>query len=134
MKTIHKTIFAVALVFFTLSSLCAQNAVDFKNNGRDWYVSKTTGTGKLGIKEQPAKDLGNIIYLLEPNDRIHTAEGVYMSKGKRGPDEINVPVQIFGGYDVTFTKRAPWTEHKTIFTGTNEYKKLTTPRLYICTD
>lgn len=134
MKTIHKTISILVLALFTLTSLCAQNTVDFKNKGRDWYVSKTTGTGKLGTKEQPAKDLGNIIYLLKPNDRIHIAEGIYMSKGKRGSDEINVPVQIFGGYDVTFTKRAPWTDHKTIFTGTNEYKKLTTPRLYIRTD
>lgn len=124
----------LCLVLCTLTNLTAQNAVDFKNEGRDWYVSKTTGSGKLGTKEQPAKDLGNIIYLLQPNDKIHIAEGVYMSKGKRGSDEINVPVQIYGGYDLAFSKRAPWTDHKTIFTGVNEYKKLTTPRLYIRTD
>ncbi|NRD18948.1 hypothetical protein HNV08_02725 [Winogradskyella eckloniae] len=125
-------IYAIAFLFMV--SLNAQDAVDFTKKGRDWYVSKSTGSGKLGTKEQPAKDLGNIIYLLKPNDIIHIAEGVYMSKGKRGSDEINVPVQIYGGYDVTFTKRAPWTDHKTIFTGTNDYKKLTTPRLYIRTD
>ncbi|WP_299098624.1 hypothetical protein [uncultured Winogradskyella sp.] len=123
-----------AIVSLFMASLNAQDTVDFTKKGRDWYVSESTGSGKLGTKEQPAKDLGNIIYLLKPNDIIHIAEGVYKSKGKRGSDEINVPVQIYGGYDVTFTKRAPWTDHKTIFTGTNEYKKLTTPRLYIRTD
>jgi len=107
---------------------------NFSAKGRDWYVSKTTGTGRLGTKAQPAKDLGNIISLLKPNDKIHIAEGIYMSKGKRGSDEINVPVSIYGGYDVTFSKRAPWTDHKTIFTGVNEYMKSTSPRLYIRTD
>ncbi len=102
--------------------------------GRAWYVSKTTGSGQLGTKEKPAKDLGNIIHRLKPNDIIYIAEGVYMSKGKRGSDEINVPVQIYGGYDTSFTTRDPWGEHKTIFTGVNEYMKLTTPRLYIRTD
>ena len=122
----------IALCFVTCIN--AQNASSFAEKGRDWYVSKTTGSGKLGTKAQPAKDLGNIISLLKPNDIIHIAEGVYMSKGKRGSDEINVPVQILGGYDVTFTKRAPWTDHKTIFTGTNDYMKSTSPRLYIRTD
>ncbi len=104
------------------------------NNGREWYVSKTTGSGQLGTKEKPAKDLGNIIHHLKPNDIIYIAEGTYMSKGKRGSDEINVPVQIYGGYDTSFTTRDPWGEHKTIFTGVNEYMKLTAPRLYIRTD
>ncbi len=107
---------------------------NFSNKGRVWYVSKTTGSGQLGTKERPAKDLGNIIHHLKPNDVILIAEGVYMSKGKRGSDEINVPVKIYGGYDTSFTTRDPWDTHKTIFTGVNEYMKLTTPRLYIRTD
>jgi len=107
---------------------------NFSKKGRDWYVSKNTGSGQLGTKERPAKDLGNIIHHLKPNDVIYIAEGVYMSKGKRGSDEINVPVKIYGGYDTTFTNRDPWNTHKTIFTGVNEYMKLTTPRLYIRTD
>lgn len=107
---------------------------NFANSGRDWYVSKTTGKGKKGTKEMPAKDMGNILHLLQPNDRIHIAEGIYLSKGKRGSDEINVPISIIGGYNTSFTKRDPWNTHKTIFTGTNEYMKLTTPRLYIRTD
>lgn len=112
----------------------AQTTANFATKGRNWYVSKTTGSGKLGTKEQPAKDLGNIIKLLKPNDIIHIAEGVYMSKGKRGSDEINVPVKIIGGYDTSFKNRDPWGNHKSIFTGTNEYMKLTTPRIYIRTD
>ena len=106
----------------------------FSNEGRDWFISKSTGSGQMGTKERPAKDLGTIIHHLKPNDRIHIAEGVYMSKGSRGSDEINVPVKIYGGYDISFTKRDPWDAHKTIFTGTNEYMKSTQPRIYIRTD
>ena len=107
---------------------------NFSNAGREWYISRTKGSGQLGTKERPAKDLGNIIHHLKPNDIIYIAAGTYTSKGSRGADEINVPVKIYGGYDETFTKRDPWGELKTIFTGTNEYMKLTTPRLYIRTD
>jgi len=106
----------------------------FMNEGRDWYVSKANGSGQLGTKDRPAKDLGNIIHHLKPNDIIHIAEGIYLSKGSRGADEINVPVQIIAGYNGNFTKRDPWGAHKTIFSGTNEYQKLTDPRLYIRTD
>ncbi len=112
----------------------SNTTVNFAKQGRKWYVSKTTGSGQLGTIERPAKDLGNIIHHLKPNDEIYIAEGIYMSKGKRGSDEINVPVKIYAGYDTSFTKRDPWVAHKTIFTGVNEYMKLTTPRLYIRTD
>lgn len=111
-----------------------KGTANFMNAGREWYISRNTGSGQLGTKERPAKDLGNIIHHLKPNDVILIAEGIYFSKGKRGSDEINVPVKIYGGYDATFTTRDPWGAHKTIFTGVNEYMKLTTPRLYIRTD
>ncbi len=106
----------------------------FSKEGRAWYVSRNKGSGQLGTKERPAKDLGNIIHHLKPNDIIYIAEGIYMSKGKRGSDEINVPVKIYGGYDTSFTTRDPWGKYKTVFTGVNVYKKLTAPRLYIRTD
>lgn len=106
----------------------------FSNTGREWYVSQVNGSGQLGTKEKPARDLGNIIHHLKPNDIIYIAEGTYLSKGGRGADEINVPVKIYGGYDVAFTKRDLWGATKTVFTGTNEYMKLTAPRLYIRTD
>jgi len=106
----------------------------FAAAGREWYVSATRGTGQLGTKKKPAKDLGNIIHHLKPNDIIYIAAGTYTSKGDMGSDEINVPVKIYGGYDETFTKRDPWGEYKTIMTGTNDYMKSTSPRIYIRTD
>ncbi len=115
-------------------NLSTTTSTNYLNVGRNWYVSKAKGSGQLGTKVRPAKDLGNIIHHLKPNDIIHIAGGIYMSKGKRGADEINVPVKVYGGYDETFTSRDPWGSYKTIFTGTNEYMKLTDPRLYIRTD
>ncbi|WP_456422355.1 hypothetical protein, partial [Lutibacter sp.] len=124
----------ICIVLLNQNFYSQNTSKNFANKGREWYVSKTTGSGQLGTKERPAKDLGNIIHHLKPNDIIYIAEGVYMSKGKRGSDEINVPVKIYGGYDTSFTTRDPWDTHKTIFTGVNEYMKLTSPRLYIRTD
>ena len=122
-------------LLFIFNCILAQNtSPNFSNEGRDWFISKNTGSGQMGTKDKPAKDLGNIIHHLKPNDRIHIAEGVYMSKGSQGADEINVPVKIYGGYDTSFSTRDPWDAHKTIFTGTNEYMKSTQPRLYIRTD
>ena len=135
MKVIKYTVSILWIAVFTITSIHAQTtSAKFANQGRDWYISKNTGSGQLGTKERPAKDMGNIIHHLQPNDRIHIAEGIYMSKGKRGADEINVPVQIYGGYNTDFTFRDPWEAHKTIFTGTNEYLKSTDPRIYIRTD
>ena len=129
-----KQTFLIALLLLAQHFYAQNTSPNFTHEGRTWYISKTTGSGQLGTKERPAKDMGNIIHHLKPNDIIYIAEGVYMSKGKRGADEINVPVKIYGGYDSTFTTRDPWGAHKTIFTGTNEYMKLTTPRIYIRTD
>ncbi len=131
-----KNIITIVLGLFLLTtySYSQGTSKNFANKGREWYVSKNKGSGQLGTKERPAKDLGNIIHHLKPNDIIYIAEGTYMSKGKRGSDEINVPVKIYGGYDETFTTRDPWGTHKTIFTGVNEYMKLTAPRIYIRTD
>lgn len=119
---------------FAQMKISNQTTTNFSNKGRAWYISKNKGSGQLGTKERPAKDLGNIIHHLKPNDVIYIAGGTYLSKGSRGSDEINIPVKIYGGFDETFTKRDPWGEHKTIFTGTNDYMGLTMPRLYIRTD
>lgn len=116
------------------SATSANTSTIFANKGREWYVSKTKGSGQLGTKEKPARDLGNIIHHLKPNDVIYITAGTYLSKGGRGADEINVPVKIYGGYDEAFSKRDPWGTTKTIFTGTNEYMKSTSARLYIRTD
>ena len=84
MKGIMQSLSILLVMIFTISTINAQNTSrNFSNQGRDWYVSKNTGSGQLGTKERPAKDLGNIIHHLKPNDRIHIAEGIYMSKGKK---------------------------------------------------
>jgi len=139
MNTIYQR--TITIIVLTLAAITAfsqmnseQTTEIFANQGRDWYISSENGRGQQGSKEKPARDLGNIIHHLQPNDRIHIAGGTYISKGGRGSDEINVPVKIYGGYDETFSKRDPWGATKTVLTGTNEYKKLTTPRIYIRTD
>lgn len=98
----------------------------------DYYVSIARGKGKVGSKEQPAKDLGNIASQLKPGDTVHIAEGTYLGRGEGGADEINVPVSIVGGYSDDFTKRDPWGAHKTILSGTNKSKNYSpSPRLFI---
>jgi len=136
-KTTH-LILSMLLVACIQTTMNAQknanSSPNFSNEGREWFVSAENGSGQVGTKERPARDLGNIIHHLKPNDIIRIAGGTYMSRGGSGSDEINVPVQIIGGYDETFTYRDPWDKHKTIFTGTNDYKKSTDPRIYIRTD
>lgn len=86
---------------------------------RDWYVSAELGKGKTGSKEKPASDLGNIISKLEAGDRVFIAGGTYLGRGDNGHDLINVPVEIYGGYDDSFSQRDPWGAHRTILSGEN---------------
>jgi len=98
----------------------------------DWYVSQATGKGKKATKEEPAKDLGNIITKLQPGDVVHIAEGVYLGRGENGSNTINVPVSIIAGYDVSFAERDPWGAHRTIFSGVNQGANFTPlPALYM---
>ena len=103
--------------------------------GKDYYVSQERGKGRIGSIEQPAKDLAAIAAFLEAGDRVHIAEGTYISKTGRGTDIIEVPVSIIGGYSSDFQSRDPWGAHQTILTGTNDYATAeTTDRLAILTD
>lgn len=88
-------------------------------DGAEWYVSAARGKGKAATKEEPAKDLGNIIAQLQPGDTVHIAQGVYEGKGKSGCDVIEVPVKIIGGYSDDFSKRDPWGECRTVLNGVN---------------
>ncbi len=81
------------------------------------FVSIETGGGKEGSMEKPAKDLGNIISRLEPNDVVCIAEGIYTGRGDNGVDDIEIPVSVIGGFSTDFKTRDPWGTHKTIFTG-----------------
>lgn len=113
---------AIFAFVFTTSNLSA----------RDWYISIANGKGKSGTKEKPSKELANIISKLEPGDKIHIAEGVYLGKGDNGTHVINVPVEIYGGYSNDFSTRDPWGKHKTIFSGDNKTKNYQmTPALII---
>ncbi len=90
------------------------------------FVHKDTGKGKDATLEKPAKDLGNIISRLEAGDVVCIAEGEYVGRGKRGVDDINIPVSVIGGFNAGFTKRDPWGAHKTIFTGLHNSKNFET--------
>ncbi|MEN0050031.1 MAG: hypothetical protein AAF806_23410 [Bacteroidota bacterium] len=103
--------------------------------GKEYFVSQNKGRGRVGSMEQPAKDLAAIAAFLEPGDRVHIAQGTYMSKTGRGTDIIEVPVSIIGGYSDDFQSRDPWGKYRTILSGTNDYNKSeTTERLAILTN
>ena len=94
--------------------------------GKDYYVCKATGHGKVGSKEQPAKDLASLIAILQPGDVVHIAGGTYISRQGRGSDKIEVPVQIIGGYSPDFSTRDPWGKYQTVFSGENRYNETST--------
>ena len=89
---------------------------------RDWFVSQNRGKGKKGTIKKPSKDLGFIIKKLKVGDVVHIAQGTYLGKGKCGVYDIKVPVSVIGGYNDEFTKRDPWGEFQTVFSGFNKTK------------
>ncbi len=120
-------VFLKRLVFIaSILALCAHGLW-----AKDLYVS-ANGKGRQATKEAPAKDLGNIIELLEAGDVVHIAGGTYVGKGGNGSDEIIVPVSIIGGYDESFSSRDPWGKNRTIFSGDVSTKNYQGgPRLFI---
>ena len=54
----------MALFVFVNLGYAQTTSTNFANQGRDWFISKNTGSGQAGTKEQPAKDMGNIIHHL----------------------------------------------------------------------
>ncbi|MEM6428760.1 MAG: hypothetical protein AAF708_05915 [Deinococcota bacterium] len=86
---------------------------------RDWYVSANTGGGRTGSIDEPAKEISNIVRELAAGDRIFVAEGIYTGRGDSGHDLINVPVEIYCGYDTSFSQRDPWGAHASVFSGEN---------------
>ncbi|MBK8101292.1 MAG: hypothetical protein IPK26_29775 [Planctomycetes bacterium] len=111
MKRLLPVLAAIAAWSLLTAPLCAQ--------GKEYYVSANRGKGKKATKEQPAKDLGNIIELLQPGDTVHIAGGVYTGRSDCGRDQINVPIHLIGGYDDDFTSRDPWGATPTVFGGDN---------------
>ena len=122
LRTIFTSLIMLSIVCLAAPTLFAQ----------DWYISAANGKGKKATKEKPAKDIGNIASKLVGGDVVHIAGGTYLGRGKNGSTTINVPVTIIGGYDETFSKRDPWGEHKTIFSGDNLTSNyVATPSLFI---
>lgn len=115
----------VPLLATTLLAVASAQSAEF-------YVCAATGKGKAATKEEPAKDLGNLIPMLKPGDTVHIAEGVYTGRADCGADMITVPVRIIGGYSADFAKRDPWGAHRTVLSGDNKAKNFDTgPRLAI---
>lgn len=104
------------LLFFTLLSF---GNVAVLAQAEDYYVCAARGKGKVASKQKPAKELGNLVSKLEAGDTVHIAEGFYTGRGDCGTTVINVPINIIGGYDSQFSRRAPWGAHQTILTGLN---------------
>lgn len=99
------------------------------------YYIRPDGRGKDGTKENPAKDIAAIAMQLKPGDVVHVAAGVYKSKADQSSDVFAVPISIIGGYSPDFSKRDPWGQYQTVFSGTNDISKgLTTERIGILTD
>jgi hypothetical protein len=88
--------------------------------GTEYYISAARGKGKKATKEQPAKDLGNVVDQLKPGDTVHIAAGIYLGRSDSGRDLISVPVTILGGWNDDFTARDPWGQHQTILSGDNK--------------
>lgn len=110
------------------------NSVQFAD-AKDWYVHATRGSGKEGSQASPAKDLGNISQLLAAGDRVLIAEGTYVGRAENGSDEIQVPVEILGGWSDDFSSRDAWGKHKTILTGSRNSQNFSrNARLSIKTD
>ncbi len=130
-----KTLLMLSLSLSLAGTMSGTELPAASTSGKDYYVSQNTGRGRVGTKEQPAKDLAAIAAFLEPGDRVHIAVGSYTSKTDRGTDIIQLPVSIYGGYDDYFNSRDPWGSCRTVLTGTNDYNRSeTTERLAILSD
>jgi len=103
-------------------------------SGSNYYI-RPDGRGKDATKEAPAKDIAAIAMQLKAGDVVHIAAGTYTSKADQSSDVFIVPISIIGGYSPDFSKRDPWGQYKTVFSGTNDISKgLTTERIGILTD
>jgi len=109
------------LLAITLSVLPLLSA-SLSAQGTEYYVSATRGKGKKATKDQPAKDLGNIVEMLKAGDTVHIAGGTYTGRSDNGRDLITVPCKIVGGWNDDFTARDPWGQSQTIFSGDNKAK------------
>ena len=97
-----------------LALLCSAAA-----DAAEYYVSATTGKGRVGSKAEPVKDLGNLAGQLKAGDTVYLAAGVYPGKADTGRDVFTVPLKLIGGFDPTFAQRDPWGAFPTVLSGDN---------------
>lgn len=79
------------------------------NEGKTIYVSPSGNNANEGIdKAFPMKELDKALAKAAAGDRINMSEGTYTGTFGVGYWEINVPVQIYGGYSSDFSSRDPF--------------------------
>jgi len=77
--------------------------------GRTIYVSPSGNNSNDGTdKAAPMKELDKALAKATAGDRINMSEGTYTGTFGVGYWEINVPVQIYGGYAADFSSRDPF--------------------------
>jgi len=87
----------------------ATAAADARPVGRDWFV-RAGSTGGDGSKDQPFRDPFQALEKVQAGDTVHVARGEYYGKLRAGRWRIEtIHIALLGGYDDSFTERAPWT-------------------------
>ena len=77
-------------------------------HARDWFVHAGS-TGGDGSRERPFADPWQALDKVEAGDKVHVTEGQYYGKLEAGYWVIPFArVELYGGYDATFTQRDPW--------------------------
>ncbi len=86
----------------------ATAAAPARPQGRDWFV-RAGSTGGDGSKDKPFRDPFQALEKVQAGDSVHVAEGEYHGKMRVGRWKVETQyVALIGGYDASFTERAPW--------------------------
>ncbi|PTY04002.1 hypothetical protein DB346_02465 [Verrucomicrobia bacterium LW23] len=76
---------------------------------RDWFVKANSGDDADGTILRPYKDIYWALEQAKEGDYIHVAEGTYTGRLDTANWTLDTPrLRILGGYNGTFTERAPW--------------------------